>query len=42
LCIQIEMVYFDELLTIWQPVIEPVELINGKFKPYELTLDVRT
>jgi hypothetical protein len=34
------MAYFDELLTIWQPVIEPIETKSGKFKPYELLLDV--
>ena len=38
--INLEMAYFNEALTVWEPVIEPVEDVNENLKPYELSIDV--
>ena len=37
---QLEMAYFNEALTVWEPVIEPVEDANENLKPYELFIVV--
>lgn len=42
LSVNIELAYFDELLSVWQPIIEPVELKTDQFKSYELLLDMVT
>jgi hypothetical protein len=39
---QLEMSYFDELLSVWQPVIEQIEGENKTFRSYKLSLDVVT
>lgn len=38
--INLEMSYFNEALTAWEPVIEPVEDANDNLRPYELALDM--
>lgn len=38
--INLEMSYFNEALTAWEPVIEPVEDSNDNLRPYELSLDM--
>ncbi len=38
--INLEMAYFNEALTAWEPVIEPVEDENEKLRPYEIFIDV--
>ncbi len=42
LAINIEMAYFNESLSVWEPVIERIELPNECFKPYELLIDMTT
>ena len=42
LAINLEMAYFNESLSVWEPVIERIELSNENFKPYELLIDMTT
>lgn len=35
-----EVAYFNEALSIWEPLLEPVEKENGQFEPFELQLQV--
>jgi hypothetical protein len=36
----IEMAYFNESRSAWEPVIEPIEYNNDKFSPYEISIEV--
>jgi hypothetical protein len=38
----VEVSYFNEALTAWEPVIEPVEDSNDSLHPYEVFLDMFT
>jgi vacuolar protein sorting-associated protein 13A/C len=42
LAINVEMAYFNEMLAVWEPVIERVEQANETFKPYEILIDMIT
>lgn len=36
----IEIAYFNEGLSVWEPLLEPVEKENGQLGPFELELQV--
>lgn len=36
----LEMAYFNESKSIWEPVIEPIEQKNDKYSPYTLIIEV--
>ncbi len=42
IALNLEMAYFNESLSVWEPVIERIELPNESFKPYELLIDMTT
>jgi hypothetical protein len=42
IALNLEMAYFNESLSVWEPVIERIELPNENFKPYELLIDMMT
>ena len=38
----LEMAYFNEYLSVWEPVIEPIEQQNDSFRPYEIKIEMLT
>jgi hypothetical protein len=42
IAITLEMASFNEALTVWEPVIEPIEFRPDQFKPYEISIDMVT
>ena len=40
--VAIEMAYFNESKSAWEPVIEPLEYKGDKLAPYEISIEVLT